>query len=260
MGAASRRPGVSASPASEIDDQGSDSDAALDAPVPGVSRREQRKAETRQRLLTVAGRLFVEHGFENTTFDQIAQEAGVARQTVFNYFGKKDDFVIAWGKQRRMDIAEILAGNAEIDSAVARLILAFDTIAEYYERNSETGRMFTIAWVKSGGPIFEEPALAVLIAAVLTEGQRIGEIRPDIDVTRAGQLLRAAYFDALWSWAAPDRPTGAPSLFSEMIARMELILTGLCPSAEEAAIRRAVALARSLRTGRSHTRTQRSGE
>jgi AcrR family transcriptional regulator len=240
---------------SEPEDKAAHSDASLPA-RPRGSRREERKAETRRRLLAVAGRLFVEHGYENTTFDQIAQEAEVSRQTVFNYFAKKDDFVIAWGEQRRADIADILARSAEIDSAVARLILAFNVIADYYERNSETGRVFTIAWVKSGGPIIEQRALADQLSAVLADGQRTGEIRPDIDVTRAGHVLRAGYFDALWAWAAPDRQPGVPSLFDEMLARMDLILGGLCPATEEAALRRAVVLAQSLHAARSRTHVE----
>ncbi len=233
------------------------SDARPRVARPGGSRREQRKAETRQRLLDVASRLFVENGFENTTFDQIARKAGAARQTVFNYFAKKEDFVIAWGERRREHIADVLARNAGTESAVSRLILTLDAVADYYERDAEAGRVFTIAWVRSGGPVFEERALAAQFADVLADGQRTGEIRQDIDVDLAGHLVRAAYFDALWAWAAPGRPAGSPSLLADMLARMELILSGLCPAAEGAALRRTIALARSLEATRARANATR---
>ena len=37
----------------------------------------------------MAGTLFADHGFDDVTMARIAREAGVARATVFNYFGSK---------------------------------------------------------------------------------------------------------------------------------------------------------------------------
>ena len=45
--------------------------------------------DQRTRVLQVAGALFADHGFDDVTMAQIAREAGVARATVFNYFGSK---------------------------------------------------------------------------------------------------------------------------------------------------------------------------
>lgn len=59
----------------------------MDAPV---SRREQKKAEVREALVEAADALFVEHGFEGTTVDQIAERAGVSRRTFFRYFSSKE--------------------------------------------------------------------------------------------------------------------------------------------------------------------------
>jgi AcrR family transcriptional regulator len=47
------------------------------------------RADARQRVLSVAGDLFAQHGFDDVTMAQIAEAAGVARATVFNYFGSK---------------------------------------------------------------------------------------------------------------------------------------------------------------------------
>jgi AcrR family transcriptional regulator len=47
------------------------------------------RARTADAVLAAAGRLFVERGYVATTVEAIAQEAGVALQTVYNAFGSK---------------------------------------------------------------------------------------------------------------------------------------------------------------------------
>jgi TetR/AcrR family transcriptional regulator, cholesterol catabolism regulator len=136
----------------------------------------------------------------------------VARQTVFNHYPRKEDFVIAWGIRRRDEVARALSsGTFAGEHAAARLALMMRVFANLYERSPAEGRVYTIAWVKWGGPILEEPILAAQFAAIVADGQRSGEIRDDISAETAGQLIRAAYFDALWRWASPSRPEDAPS-------------------------------------------------
>jgi TetR/AcrR family transcriptional regulator, cholesterol catabolism regulator len=214
-----------------------------------AGRRQQRKLETRARLLDAASELFVAQGFDETTYDDIARAAGVARQTVFNHYPRKEDFVIAWGGRRREEAARALARSAFTgEPAVARLALIMRVLANSYERAPAEGRVYALAWVKWGGPILEEPFLASQFAAVIADGQRAGEIRGDVAAETAGQLIRAGYFDALWRWASPGRQEDAPPLFAELLARLELVLTGLCAEPERAAIKRSMRLARAIET------------
>ncbi len=50
---------------------------------------------TAEQVGQVALRLFTERGFEQTTMDDIAQELGVGRRTLFRYYASKNDMV--WG-------------------------------------------------------------------------------------------------------------------------------------------------------------------
>jgi AcrR family transcriptional regulator len=58
-------------------------------------RRARKKAQTREQIRVVAQRLFAEHGFEPVTIADIAREADVAVQTVFNHFATKEDLFFA---------------------------------------------------------------------------------------------------------------------------------------------------------------------
>ena len=53
--------------------------------------RERKKRETRLRIADVAMGLFMIHGFDNVTVAQVARAADVSVNTVFNYFGTKED-------------------------------------------------------------------------------------------------------------------------------------------------------------------------
>jgi AcrR family transcriptional regulator len=68
---------------------------------PASDRRARRRAEGRQRVFRAAVGLFIEHGFDATTMDDIADWAGVARATVFNYFQRKTAFLDEWSAGRR---------------------------------------------------------------------------------------------------------------------------------------------------------------
>jgi AcrR family transcriptional regulator len=59
------------------------------------NRRDVAAAETRREILRAARRLFAEHGYANTSVQQIAEESGVAVQTVYSSVGSKATLVLA---------------------------------------------------------------------------------------------------------------------------------------------------------------------
>jgi mycofactocin system transcriptional regulator len=74
---------------------------------PGTSRRE---------LELIALRLFTEQGFDNTTIEQIAAEAGVSKRTFFRYFGSKTS--VLWSEfDHEVDV--IRAALAGVPAGVA---------------------------------------------------------------------------------------------------------------------------------------------
>ena len=57
--------------------------------VQPAGRRGRPPATSRRQLELIALRLFADHGYEETTVDQIAAEAGVSSRTFFRYFDTK---------------------------------------------------------------------------------------------------------------------------------------------------------------------------
>lgn len=57
--------------------------------------RQRQKEQRREAIVGAALELFEVQGFSSTTVEQIAVQAGVSTPTVFNYFGSKQDILLA---------------------------------------------------------------------------------------------------------------------------------------------------------------------
>jgi AcrR family transcriptional regulator len=66
--------------------------APMSAPRP---TRQQRKAETRERLLEAAARVFARRGYHGASVDEIADEAGFSTGALYSNFDGKEDLFLA---------------------------------------------------------------------------------------------------------------------------------------------------------------------
>lgn len=152
--------------------------------------REQRAADTRQRIVAAAGELFAERGFAATTVPAIAERAGVSQPTVYAVFGSKcgiiaalmrllEDEADAAGWRRRLE--------AEPD-AVRRLTLFACWSRQLYG----TGRALITAMQHARG----EPGIVELhaqgdrnrrdaLAGVVGALDQAGLLRPGLDAAEA---------------------------------------------------------------------------
>jgi len=54
-----------------------------------MGARDDHRRRTREKIADTAVSLFLRHGYDETTFEDIAHKAGVSRSTVFRYFAEK---------------------------------------------------------------------------------------------------------------------------------------------------------------------------
>src|SRR6202048_3702020 len=59
-------------------------------------RRQRRSSQIRERLFRAALDLFAQHGFADTTVEDVTNAADVGKGTFFNYFPSKDHLLIAF--------------------------------------------------------------------------------------------------------------------------------------------------------------------
>jgi mycofactocin system transcriptional regulator len=80
-----------------------------------TARRGRPPSTSRRELQRIALRLFDAHGFENTTIEQIAAEAGVSERTFFRYFTTKAS--VLWA-EFESEVAAIRDALAEVPESV----------------------------------------------------------------------------------------------------------------------------------------------
>jgi AcrR family transcriptional regulator len=92
--------------------------------------RDRTSRAVRCEVGAVAIRLFVEQGFDKTTVDQIAAEAGLSRTSFFRYFATKEDVVLGNIEERGHQVLEALIARPEREPAWRALRLAFQVLLE----------------------------------------------------------------------------------------------------------------------------------
>jgi AcrR family transcriptional regulator len=83
--------------------------------------RELKKARTHRLIADVAARLFAERGYEHVTVSDVAREAEVSEQTVYNYFPTKEQLVIDRDQQVQDQLVDLIRARPPGASAAAAI-------------------------------------------------------------------------------------------------------------------------------------------
>ena len=87
----------------------------------GLGLREQHKTSTRRALEDAALRRFARDGFDRTSIDAIATDAGVSPRTFFRYFATKDE-VLDMGREERQAVLRACVRDLDPDLPVVEVV------------------------------------------------------------------------------------------------------------------------------------------
>lgn len=171
-----------------------------------ISVRERSREAFRAELAREAVDLFVDHGFDGITVEELAKQLGISRATFFRYFGSKEDVVVVSTERSGAHYADALlqADASDTPSPWALLRAAFEPAVRTADGDPERLRarlrMITANPVLKAR-IAEKRALQVDdVAAALTA--RIG----DEAAARVYTVAAYAVVDLTWErWAASGR-------------------------------------------------------
>src|SRR6195952_5374328 len=104
------------------------------------------RRSARDRLLDAANELFYAEGVQTVGIDRIIEHAGVAKASLYNTFGSKEELVKAYLESRHAGTtARLHAAVEQEPDPRARLLAVFDAQAEFFSQPGFRGCAFTSA-------------------------------------------------------------------------------------------------------------------
>ena len=143
------------------------------------------RPSARERLLAAANELFYNEGVHTVGIDRVIEQAGVAKASLYNTFGSKDELVRAYLETRHASVAERITQAVErYDTPRERLLAVFEGQGELFAQPDYRGCAFARASAESHpGDLVEQAAEAYRrwVRALLTElAARAGVPEPEV--------------------------------------------------------------------------------
>ena len=174
--------------------------------------------KTRQAILKAAESLFVEQGFAATSMANVAKHAGITKSLIHHHFGSKRELWDAvkaivmeeYGQQQQRLLTDRKPG----------LELLEDSIVVYFrflQRNPNVVRLWTWMSVENDQHCADlSMDLTRAGAAILREGQLLGQIRDDV----RAEFILAQFFSLVRGWFT-ERPILQSCILSESDAECD---------------------------------------
>ncbi len=167
--------------------------------------QEERKAETRARLLAAAADLFAEQGIDAVSVDAVAHSAGRTSGAVYAHFGSKQGLLLALLESWKNSVLTVLLAEVAVSASPDdELIAVWENVARGAEEGSARWSLLEHElWLRAA----RDPEVAAVLRARDVEGRRFS----------AGQL-------AGWTARIGARPAADPE---ELAVLVKALLNGL---------------------------------
>ncbi len=189
------------------------------------SRRERRRAETRERLYDAAVHLLSRHDFDSVTVEMITEAADVGKGTFFNYFPNKEAIVSYYFETQLRLLTETLrtagsqapvlvwpdpepAGGHEGGPFWRRIIAIVHESAERRDKEKHFTRTLlslslTNPHVRAANLEFRMRLLEVM-CRLIEEAQSHLELRTDVPAASLAGFMFGTYLGALYMWSQSE--------------------------------------------------------
>lgn len=174
--------------------------------------------EKRQQILAALEEVCRDKRFHEVTLDEVAQQAGVGKGTIYRYFADKEELflqLVAFGLDGLCgDLQQYV--DAKQQPFRVRMVGMCQTIGDFFQSRNTLIRMAGEQEVRCSHLDPEKRAahsvhrqrLDVMLAQVLNDGRAMGELRTDMPVEVQVRLLMAMMRERNTTFLDnPQRPT-----------------------------------------------------
>ncbi|HBV98956.1 MAG: hypothetical protein JL50_19080 [Peptococcaceae bacterium BICA1-7] len=177
------------------------------------NRLERKKEETKKKIITVAMDLFKKQGFDSTTMDQIAEEADIAKGTIYLHFPVKEAIISEYVRAYLNEGAtRIIGAMFELPDTRSRLIYFYAKSREFGEKHLtiDLNKRYMLYQLQIIGEAVRDwslrSGLSGILAQIFELGQQKGEIRNDIPAQVLAEQLQSSNFLTFLVWMTdPDQ-------------------------------------------------------
>jgi AcrR family transcriptional regulator len=193
-----------------------------------IGVREQKKLDTRSAIQAAAVKLFAEKSFEKTSIEDIANEAGIGKTTVYGYFSNKNDIFINYcDEELDQAFAHLQAKDSSEKSLRDRLVDFFMLKFSFVTKNREFGRQMLRELVfpceiNEKARIHDQRYFDIL-EGLFTTAQDEGEIAPEHEIFNLSVHIFSLYLGLLAGWytgylkSLPEVEVAMKTLFDQVI-------------------------------------------
>lgn len=155
--------------------------------TPGVVRAGRRE-QTAHRITRAAQKLVLDRGIDAFTMDQLAEQVGVSRRTLFNYFPSKDDAILGGPPVIAQEDLDVFSGggpSGHLVQDLAALVLAL--LRDNPEERAEVARARQVMHqnprlIALAHQRLQEAVESCLVRVEQREGARFSRTQADVAV------------------------------------------------------------------------------
>ena len=164
----------------------------------------------RKAILDAAVKVVAQKGYYNAKTAEIAEEAGVAAGTIYNYFKNKDDLLISIFNEKLGEMIETLrsamSGIEDVDSKIPLIVTS---VMRLFQTDRDLAELIVVELRQSakfltGSSMLKLLEFLELIEGVIVEGQSKGIYRTDVDPALIAVLLVGCMEAILNMWIIRD--------------------------------------------------------
>jgi len=193
----------------------------------------RRGGDKRERILRGAVKVFAKKGFYASRVAEIARAAGVADGTIYLYFKNKDDVLTSLFEDRIARLLPLLREEVERTAGAqqrVRRIVEFQL--GLLEGERDLAEVITVNLRQSTRLLKQYATKRFLeyldlMAHVVAEGQRAGEIRDDVSPRIMARAIFGAMDGIAMTWALGSAEAGGLKRAASQLA--DVLISGLAP-------------------------------
>jgi len=178
--------------------------------LPGGGNRNNAGGDKKEQILLAAVEMFLDKDYYQVTITEIAEQAGVGKGTVYEYFPSKEDLFKESFSHCADTYLQLFRQHLSTDTSVRQTM--YDLILAHLELLRENRQRLYLLFNERplslqelhGWVIEKRREILKGITVLLQEGIEAEELRNGLDVEMAGRLLLAVNFDVIGGMVVLD--------------------------------------------------------